>query len=118
MGSGLAASFGKVEVCFIEVSGQYHVARSIGDVVIWVRGNIVEELCDGFIRVFHGHRLLGSNLFESNEEYGIDSSDIVQQGTHYSLNTIYAFVIKFGAVIGVGCILSLVTIFAFEMFVQ
>ena len=99
------------------MSDQYHVSGSICDAVVWVCGNIVNELCNGFIRAFRGH-LLVSNFSEADEEFGIDRYGIVQQGTHYALNTLYAFVIKFGSVIGVGCVLSLGAIADFAMFVQ
>ena len=69
VGSGSAARFGKVEVCCIGVSGQYHVAGLIGDAVFWVRGNIVKYLCNGFIRVLCGRRLLGSNFSEAMVYY-------------------------------------------------
>ena len=118
MGSCLAAGFENVKVCCIRVSSQYHVAGSICDAIVWDRDNIIEDLVDGFIRVFRGHRLLISNVDEADEDFGVDRYGIVQQGSHYDLNMLEAFVTKFCAVIGVGHILGLGTIVDFAMFVR
>ena len=61
--------------------------------------------------------MLGSNLAEADEEFGIYGSGIVQYVTHYALNLLYTFVMKFGSVIGVWRILGLGAIVDFAMFV-
>ena len=98
--------------------GQYCVAGLIGDSIVFLHGNIIEELVDGFIHVFRGRRLLASNVDEADEDFGVDRYGIVQQGSHYDLNMLEAFVTKFCAVIGVGHILGLGTIVDFAMFVR
>ena len=47
----------------------------------------------------------------------INGSGLVKQGTHDALNTLDAFIIKFGAVVGVLCVLGLGVIIDFAMFV-
>ena len=100
------------------MSGQYHVAGLIGDTIIWVRGNTVKEFLDGCICVFCGHRFLEYNIVEDNKEFGVDGSVILQQSSHTALNTLYAFVVKFGTVVGVGRALVLGAIVYFTMSVQ
>ena len=118
MGSCPVARFVNVEVCCIGVSRQYHVAGSIGDAIVWVRGNIIKELVGGFISVFRGHRLLGSNVSKADEEFGVDGSGIVQQVTQNDFHTLDDFVVNFGAVVRVGCVLGLGAIVDFVMFVR
>ena len=62
--------------------------------------------------------MLGYNIIEADEDFDVDVSGIVQQGSHGDLNTLDDFVIKFGTVVGVGHVLGLGAIVDFAMFVQ
>ena len=97
------------------MSDQYHVSGSICDAVVWVCGNIANELCNGFIRAFRGH-LLVSNFSEADEEFGIDRYGIVQQGAHNIFNMRDAFVVKFGDVVSIGSVLDLGAMVDFALF--
>ena len=114
----MAARFGNVEVCCIGVSYQHQVSGLICDAIVWVHGNIIEKLFDGFIWVFRGRCLLGSNVAEADKEFGVDRSGIVQQGDYDALDTIDAFVVKFDTVVSVGRVLGLGAIVDFTMFVR
>ena len=95
--------------------GQYCVAGLIGDSIVFLHGNIIKELVDGFIHVFRGRRLLVFNVNEADEEFGVDGSNILQQGVHGALNTLDDFVVNFGAVVGVGHVLVIGAIVGFAI---
>ena len=118
MGASTAAGTSIVKVSDIIVVYKNHIACIVGDAIVWVHGNVIEKLFDGFIWVFRGRCLLGSNIAEADKEFGVDRSGIVQQGDYDALDTIDAFVVKFDTVISVGHVLDLGAIVDFTMFVR
>ena len=68
------------------MSNQYHVTESICDEIVWVRGKVIEDFFNGFIHVFRGCRLLGFNVAEADEEFGVDEYVMVQKGSQDALN--------------------------------
>ena len=48
----------------------------VGDAIVWVRGNIVEELVDIGNGGLSRHGLLGANVAESNKKFVVDRVSI------------------------------------------
>ena len=61
--------FGDIEVCGIRVGGKVHVAGYVGDAVMLVCYDIVQQLVDGGSSFFCCFGLLGSNVTECNKEF-------------------------------------------------
>ena len=61
VGSGTAAATSLVELAGIGVACKDHICCTVGDAVVWLCGNIVEELVDSVSGDLSGHGLLGAN---------------------------------------------------------
>ena len=53
--------------CF-HVAGKHHAAGTICDTIVWVGGNIIEELFDGGRGMLGGSSLLGADCSEGDDE--------------------------------------------------
>ena len=58
MGTGVAAGFADVEVAGVDMGCEGHAASTVGDFVLGICGNIVEQLVDGGGCGFDGSGLL------------------------------------------------------------
>ena len=61
---------------------KHHVAGTIGDAVIWIRGNVVEEEIDCLCRCVCGVVLLSTDGAEANKQLVVDGLCNVQKGAN------------------------------------
>ena len=97
MGASTAAGTIIVEVSGIGVAYMDHIALTVGDSVVWVRGNIVEELVDsisGGLGDLDGHDLFGADSTESNKKFISDCASVPQEGANNTLDAFDAGQIK------------------------
>ena len=96
----------------IRVGRKDHGAGTVGDVIIWVGGNIVQELDDGRAGGLGGGSLLGAQFAEGDKEFVIHCMAIVQQCSYYALNLFDSHIIQRKAcfwhlgILGPGAILD------------
>ena len=69
----------------VGVSAENHVAGRICGAVIWVRGQVLEELVHGNIGGFSGCGLLGTEGAEAGKEFAVDSTCVVEESTNDAL---------------------------------
>ncbi len=75
----------------VGVSAENHVADAICGTVVWVRGQVDEELVHGNIGGFSGCGLLGAQGAEGGKEFVVNSKCIVEESTNDALNSFDAF---------------------------
>ena len=90
----MATPFADVDVGGIGVGGGDHVAGLIENVIIWVSGDIVEELVDGQRGGFSGGCLFSANRADGDQELGIHSSSVKEKGTNDTLDLFDAGIAK------------------------
>ncbi len=73
------------------MSTKNHVAGAICGAVIWVRGQVVEELVHGNIGGFSGCGLLGTQGAEGGKEFVVDSACIIEDSANDALNSFDTF---------------------------
>jgi hypothetical protein len=73
------------------MSAENHVARAICGAVVWVRGQVVEELVHDNIGGFSGCGLLGAQGAEGGKESVVDSACVVEQSANDVLNSFDTF---------------------------
>ena len=100
MGASTAAGTIIVEVSGIGVAYMDHIALTVGDSVVWVRGNIVEELVDSISGGLGGCGLLGAYGAESDEKFVVNSAYVIQEGGEDNLDAFDADSVKWRARIG------------------
>ncbi len=61
------------------MSAENHVAGAICGTVVWVRGQVVEELVHGNIGGFNGCGLLGAWGAEGGKEFVVNSTCVVEE---------------------------------------
>jgi hypothetical protein len=71
----------------IGVSAENHVAGAICDAILWVCGQVVEELVHGNIGGFSGCGLLGAQGAEGGKEFVVDSACVVEESANDALNS-------------------------------
>ena len=82
------------------------MAGSVGDAVVRVGGTVVKQLCDFSFGGGSSSSLFGANFAECMEELVVNGTCIVEEGSHNSLNTLDADVIKGWASVWVRCVLG------------
>ena len=87
MGASMAMGTSLDEFNGIGVACKHHIASTVGDSVLWLRGNIIEELVDRFRDVLGGCGLLGADGAESNKEFVVDRVSVPKEGDDYYLDT-------------------------------
>ena len=97
MGARTAAGTSPVEVSGIGVACKDHIACTVGDAAVWVRGNIVKKLVDSVSGGLGGRGLLGANVAESDEKFVVDRASIPQEGANDALDVIDDVRIKWRA---------------------
>jgi hypothetical protein len=85
-----------VALCFvvkagISVSAENHVAGAMCDAIVWVRGQVVEELVRGNIDGFSGCGLLGAQGAEGGKEFVVGSACVVEESTNDAMNSVGTF---------------------------
>jgi hypothetical protein len=78
----------------VRVGGEHHRAGSVGDTILWVCGNIVEELVDHFGRVFCSFGLLGADGAEGGQEFVVSCSGVIKERADDALDAFDTCVIK------------------------
>jgi hypothetical protein len=73
------------------MSAENHVAGAICGAIVWVRGQVVEELVHGNIGGFSGCCLLEAQGAEGSKEFVVDSTCIVEESTNDALNSFDTF---------------------------
>ncbi len=73
------------------MSAENHVAGAICGAVVWVRGQVVEELVHGNIGGFSGCSLLGAQGAERGKEFVVNSTCIVKESANNALNSFDTF---------------------------
>ncbi len=73
------------------MSAENHVAGAICGAIIWVRGQVVEELVHGNISGFNGCGLLGAQGAEGGKESVVDSVCVVEESANDALNSFDTF---------------------------
>ncbi len=71
----------------VGVSAEKHVASAICGAVVWVCGQVVEELVHGNIGGLSGCGLLGVQGAEGGKEFVVDSLCIVEESINDPLNS-------------------------------
>ncbi len=69
----------------IGVSAENHVSGAICGAVVWVRGQVVEELVHGNIGGFSGCGLLGAQDAEGGKEFVVNSTCVVEESANDAL---------------------------------
>ena len=87
MGASTAAGTSLVELSSIRVACKDHIARTVGDAVVWVRGHIFNELVENISSGLSGRGLLGSDGTESDEKFVVDCTSVPQEGAADALDT-------------------------------
>ena len=105
--ASMAADTSIVEVSGIGVFCKDHVTRTVGDAIVWVCGNIVEELVDSVSGGLSGRSLLGANDAESNEKFVVDHESVPKEVANDTLDAFYAIRIEWRARIGCCRLLGL-----------
>ncbi len=75
----------------IGVSAENHVAGVICGAIIWVHGQLVEELVHGNIGGFSGCGPLGAQCAEGGKEFVVDSTCVVEESANDALNSFDTF---------------------------
>ena len=83
-----------------------HAARSVGDAVAGVGGDVVKELRDCVVGCFCGRGLLLAKLAESHKQLVIDGATIKEESTYNGLDAEDACFVKGRAVISFGGVLD------------
>ena len=78
MGDSTAKGTSLVGVAGIRVACREHISHMVGDVVVWVRGNIVDELVDSVRSGLGGCSLLRSGGAESVKKFFVDHASVPQ----------------------------------------
>ncbi len=86
----------------IGVSAENHFAGVICGAIVWVRGQVVEELVHGNISGFSGCDLLGAQGAEGGKEFVVNSTCIVEESANVALNSLTPSVEKGGVGINMG----------------
>jgi hypothetical protein len=73
------------------MSAENHVASMICGAVVWVHGQVVEELVHGNIGGFSGCGLLGAQGAEGGKKFVVDSACIVEESAKDALNSFDTF---------------------------
>ena len=76
-----------VEVAVIGVAYKDHIARTVGDAVVWVCGNILDELVDSVSGGLGGRGLLGANGADTNKKFIANCASVPQKGSNNNLDT-------------------------------
>ncbi len=71
----------------VGVSAENHVAGAICDAVVWVHGQVVEELVHGNIGGFSSCGLLGAQGAEGGKEFVVNSAWVVEESANDALNS-------------------------------
>ena len=88
MGARTSAGTSLVEVAGIGVSCEDHISCTLGDDVVWVYGNVVEELVYSVSGGLSGHSLFVVDGAKSKEKFIVDRAPVPQEGAN---NTLDAF---------------------------
>ncbi len=73
------------------MSAENHVAGAICGAIVWVCGQVVEELVHGNIGGFSGCGLLGAQGTEGGKEFVVNSACKVEESANDVLNFFYTF---------------------------
>ena len=87
VGASLDTSFADTEVAGIGVCCKDHDAGLVGDPVVGVCGDVVEQLIDG-------GGLLGSDFTEVDEEFVVDGSRIEEEDADDALDSFDAGIVQ------------------------
>ena len=94
MGASTAAGTSLAEVVSIGLSCKYHVNFTIGDAIVWVRGNIVKGLVDSVSGVIGSRALLVSHGAESDKNFVVDHVSVPQKGADGALDAFNSVGVK------------------------
>ena len=94
MSSHSAMSFADVKVGGISIGGSNHVAGLIDNAIVWVGGDIIEELVNSQRCSFSGGCLFDDNRADDNQDLVIHSLSIKNKGTNDALDAFDADVVK------------------------
>ena len=96
-----------IEVCSIILDCKDHVACTIGDAIVWIRGNIFEDLVDSVSIGFGGRGFLGANDAESNKKFAVDRASVPQEGAKNTLDALDAVRVEWRELIGICKLMGL-----------
>ena len=71
-----------------------HVTSTVCDAVMRIGGHVIKELVDGSRGGFGCSRLLAANSAESDKEFVVDCTSVVEEGTNNTLNPFGASIIE------------------------
>ena len=86
-----------VEVAGIKVACKDHVARTVGDAIVFVRSNIVKKLVDSVNSGLGGRGLLGANGAKNDNNCFVNRASVPQEGADDTLDVFDAICIKLRA---------------------
>ena len=86
MGDSTASATSTIEVVGIRVDCQDHITRTVGDAVIWVWGNIVEELVESISGGLGSRGLLGANGADSDKKFIFNRASVPKESTKNTLD--------------------------------
>ena len=104
MGASMVAGVILVEVAGTGVACKYHIACTIGNAIVWVRGNIFKELMGSVSGGLGGRGLLGADGAESDK---INRASIPQEDAGDTLDAFDAGHVEWRAQIGRSRLLGL-----------
>ncbi len=73
------------------MSAENHVAGTICGAIVWVCGQVVEELVHGNIGCFSGCGLLGAQGAKGGKEFVVNSACVVEESANDALNSFDTF---------------------------
>ena len=94
MGSCSAASFAYIEVGWIGVGCQDHVAGSVDDAIVWLCEAVIKKMVDSCVGGIGGRGLLDTNFAESVKEFVVHCTVTVEEGADNALDSLDACFIE------------------------
>ena len=100
MGSCATVGLVYVEVGGVGVACKDHVADAVGDAIFGIGGKVIKELEHVSVHVIGGGGLLLGNLAEGYQEFVVDDSGIISDGSDELLDADF-LVLSRGELVGV-----------------
>ena len=84
------------------MGGEHHRDGSVGDTILWVCSNIVQELVNCFGRFCCSFGLLSADGAEGDQEFVVHCSGVIKERANDSLDAFNTYIIKGWAVVCIG----------------
>ena len=93
VGTRSAAEVSDIKIGGILVASEHHATSLVEDDIVRISGYIAKELEKGSIGIFGGRSLLLANIVETNKEFVINSSSVIEEGARNGLEAEDVFVV-------------------------